>query len=99
MLSVFLSGAFMMGLAVASLIFLRSWRETRDPLFLGFAVAFCLMAIERVPLALFQQMKEPECFVYLLRLVGFGFLIFGIVRKNLSSRSAAPRLRLASQDD
>ena len=34
------SGAIMMGYLVAGLFFLRFWQETRDRLFLIFAVAF-----------------------------------------------------------
>jgi hypothetical protein len=82
MFSVFLSGAFMMSLLVAGTIFLRTWRDSRDPLFFHFAIAFWLMAIERVPLALFHKMKEPGSLIYLLRLAGFLFILVGIFRKN-----------------
>ncbi len=81
-LSAFLSGAFMMGLAAAALVFLASWRDSKDDLFLYFAIAFTLMAIERIPLALFHQMKEPHSLVYLLRLTGYAFILYGIRQKN-----------------
>ncbi len=82
-LGVFLSGVFMMGLAVAGLIFLRSWKETGDRLFLHFGIAFFLLAVERVPLALFHRMKEPGSLIYLLRLAAFLIILRAIFAKNL----------------
>jgi hypothetical protein len=90
MLSVFLSGAFMMGLAVAGLVFFRSWRDTKDPLFLRFSAAFWLMAVERIPLALLHKMKEPGSFVYVLRLVAY-LLILDAIRGKRSGAPAASR--------
>lgn len=89
MMGVFLSGAFMMGLGVAGLVFLRAWIETKDSLFLSFGVAFFLLAIERIPLALFHQMKEPGSLVYLLRLVAFLIILQAILKKNFT-RSEPP---------
>ena len=80
--SSFLSGIFMMGLGVSGLLFLRSWREAGDRLFLNFAIAFWLLALERIPLALFHQMKEPHSLVYLLRLFAFVIIILTIWNKN-----------------
>ena len=45
MLSNFLSGAITMGFLAGGLFFLRFWRETRDQLFLTFAVAFWLLGL------------------------------------------------------
>lgn len=96
--STFLSGAFMMGLAVSAIVFLRSWREGGDSLFLFFALAFLLMAIERVPLALFHQMREPHSLVYLLRLVGFVFILWGIVHRNARPPRKRDGLKLISDE-
>jgi hypothetical protein len=81
---VYLSGVFTMGLAIAGLVFLRSWKETGDRLFLSFAVSFFLLAVERIPLALFHQMKEPGSLVYLLRLAAFLIILRAIFGKNFS---------------
>lgn len=80
-LSIFLSGAFMMGLAIAGTVFLRSWRETRDGLFLRFAAAFWLLALERIPLVLLHRMKEPGSFVYAFRLLAFLLILDAIRRR------------------
>lgn len=81
---VFLSGVFMMGLAVAGLVFLRSWKETGDRLFLSFGTAFFLLAVERIPLALFHRMKEPGSLVYVLRLAAFLLILRAILGKNFA---------------
>jgi Family of unknown function (DUF5985) len=87
MLAAFLSGAFMMALAVIGLIFVRTWRDTGDRFFGVFGVAFWLLALERVPLALFHQMKEPGSFVYLLRLLAFLLIISAVLDKNWIRRA------------
>ncbi len=84
-----------MGLLTAGLVFLRSWRENGDPFFVRFAAAFWLMAVERVPLALFHRMKEPGSLVYLLRLLAFILILEAILRKNRTGpRDSRPSLRL-----
>ena len=85
-LSSFISGIFMMGLCVSALVFLRFWKETKDTLFLNFSAAFFLMAIERIPLALFDQMREPHSLVYLFRLAAFLLILWTIFHKNLLTR-------------
>jgi hypothetical protein len=93
MVATFLSGVFMMGLAVVALIFLRSWKETGDAFFIRFSVAFFLLAVERVPLALFHQMKEPGSLVYLIRLAAFLLILHAILRKNFGPRKKSPKKR------
>jgi len=82
MVAVFLSGALMMGLFVVAMMFIRTGRDTEDSFFGLFGTAFLLMAVERIPLALFHQMKEPGSLVYLLRLVAFLLIIKAILNKN-----------------
>ena len=43
----FLQGAIAMCFAIAGLFFLRFWRDTRDRLFLLFALSFWLQAMTR----------------------------------------------------
>jgi hypothetical protein len=87
--SQFLSGIYFMGLATSSLLFFRIWRETSDRLFYHFAIAFGLMAAERIPLALFLFLQEPTSWVYVFRLAGFLVMIKGIVEKNVQRQSVA----------
>lgn len=93
LLGVFLSGAFMMGLAVSGLIFLRSWKETGERLFLSFGIAFFLLAVERIPLALNHRMKEPGSFVYVIRLAAFLIILQAILKKNFPPRGKLAKRR------
>ena len=82
----FVSGAVAMGFAVASLFFARFWTRTRDRLFLLFAVAFALLALNQALAALVDFGREELSWVYMLRLAAFGLIIFGIVSKNVAGR-------------
>ncbi|MGH3995692.1 MAG: DUF5985 family protein, partial [Pseudonocardiaceae bacterium] len=42
------SGAILMGYAVAGLFFLRFWQQTRDRLFLIFGIAFIILGLQRL---------------------------------------------------
>jgi len=82
-LVLFLSGCLMMGYAVASLFFLRFWRQTRDRLFAWFAAAFATLALQRAMLSL---AADPADALYLLRLAAFAMIIIAIVDKNRAAR-------------
>jgi hypothetical protein len=81
-----LMGAVAMASFVATLFFLRFWRQTRDNFFLLFALAFAIDAVSRLTLALAQVSDEAEPFYYLARLVTFGLIIVAIIQKNRPSR-------------
>ena len=83
----FVSGAVTMGFAVASLFFARFWTRTRDRLFLLFAVAFALLAVNQALAALVDFGREELSWVYLLRLAAFSLIIFGVASKNVAGRS------------
>jgi hypothetical protein len=78
----FLAGAMAMGSWVAGLFFLKFWERTRDRLFLAFALAFCVMGLERMVLGLSGGPNEAHISVYLMRLGAFVLLILAIVDKN-----------------
>jgi uncharacterized membrane protein HdeD (DUF308 family) len=78
----FLYGLVAMGFAVSALFFVRYWLQTRDRLFLFFAAAFGLMAIERVAVVLAQQNMENVSWFYLFRLVAFVIIVWAIVDRN-----------------
>jgi len=82
----FLAGAATMGYAAAALFFLRFWRDTRDGLFLGFAIAFLLLGIVQAILTLGDVPVEERSWVYLIRLAAFVLILVAIVRKNLAAR-------------
>ncbi len=79
------SGAITMGYAVAGLFFLRFWQETRDRLFLIFAIAFWMLGGQRLALALSRNMVEDDTGLYLVRLFAFLLILGAIIDKNRSS--------------
>ena len=75
-------GAIAMASSIAALFFLRFWRQTRDPLFLLFALAFTVDALTRLALGLGEISDEQEPLFYLARLVTFALILVAIVQKN-----------------
>lgn len=84
--SSFLAGMLAMGFAVAALFFLRFWRRTGDSLFLTFAAAFALLALQQGVMTALRIADEDRGLVYLLRLAAFVLIIVAILRKNLGAR-------------
>lgn len=78
----FVSGAIAMGFAVCAAFFLRFWGRTKDSLFLVFAIAFLLFALNQALSSLLGLVQEERSWLYLLRLAGFSMLIVAIVWKN-----------------
>ena len=73
-------GAIATGYAVAGLFFLRFWRDTRDRLFILFAVAFFVLSANRVLGAVLpEEHRDP---VYWVRFTAFAMILLAIVDKN-----------------
>jgi len=81
-----LIGATAMASLVVGLFFLRFWRQTRDQLFLWFAVAFATDAATRVLQGTTHFSDESEPLLYVPRLLTFALIILAIVQKNRPSR-------------
>ncbi len=79
-------GAVSMASFVSFLFFIRFWRQTRDRLFLFFAIAFGVDAIARAILASVDISGEEEPFFYLARLLTFVLIIAAFIDKNRSVR-------------
>jgi hypothetical protein len=79
----FLSGMIAMGFAVCAVFFLRFWRRTKDGLFLAFALAFLLLAVNQALTSVLGLPREEETWIFLLRLAAFSLLIIAILRKNV----------------
>lgn len=77
-----LSGALVLASTLSGLYFVRFWREARDRLFLAFAIAFFLMAINWIALTLVNTDNENRPLLYGIRLVAFLVIIVGIWDKN-----------------
>ncbi len=78
----FVSGLIAMGFAVAGLFFLSFWRRTRDGLFVAFAAAFWLLALNQGLVTLLHTPEEATSRIYLIRLLAFVIIIVAIVIKN-----------------
>jgi hypothetical protein len=76
------SGGIIMGNVVVGLYFLRFWKETADRLFLIFALAFWLLAVQRVSLVLFAGDPGADVWLYTIRLLAFVLIIAAILDKN-----------------
>ena len=82
-MNLFLLGAIAMGSAVAALLFLRFWRQSRDRLFLYFSASFLLEAVNRTLFAWNGAHSEEATLYYLVRLLAYGLILWAIVEKNL----------------
>ena len=81
-LNAFLSGAIALGFVAIALFFIGFWQRSRIRLFRLFALAFGMLALERVMLLFAQVQDESRPFVYLIRLGAFLLIIAGIVMQN-----------------
>jgi hypothetical protein len=79
----FAAGLVTMGYTIASIFFLRFWRQTRDRLFLAFSLAFVLMALNAGLPTLLDVPREEQSAFFLLRLAAFVLIIAAIIGKNL----------------
>ncbi len=81
----YLSGAVTLGFVIGALFFLRFWRKTADRLFLAFAIAFALLALNQAAAQWLGAADERVGYTYLLRVLGFVLILVAIVDKNISS--------------
>ena len=77
----FVSGALVMGYAIAAMFFFRYWRQTRDRLFVFFGAAFFSLAVQRLILAMLAD-PDAAIAVYGIRLAAFLLILIAIVDKN-----------------
>jgi hypothetical protein len=78
----FLGGLTAMLFIVIGVYFVKFWHRTRDPLFIAFAIAFWLLALNQSLLAMNVVPSEERGWTYLLRVAAFLFIAIAIVRKN-----------------
>jgi uncharacterized membrane protein HdeD (DUF308 family) len=72
---------------IAGVFFLRFWRDTRDSLFLAFAIAFIIEGCNRCAMLLLSQPNEGSPWIYVVRLFAFLLILGGIVNKNRVRRA------------
>lgn len=74
-------GAIAMGFAIAALFFLRFWRDTRDRLFGYFALAFLVLAVNRVGFTVVEAGGRGD-YLYWVRFGAFAIILLAIWDKN-----------------
>ncbi|MBI3965425.1 MAG: hypothetical protein HY329_07295 [Chloroflexi bacterium] len=82
-MSLFLLGAIAMASGAAGLFFFRFWMQTKDRLFLLFAIAFWIEAFNRTALALSTNPTEGAPLLYFVRFLAYALILVAIVDKNL----------------
>jgi len=81
-LQLFTGGMLAAGYAIAALLFLRFWRETRDRLFAFFAAAFALLTLQTTVLTLLGDRIDEPALMYVVRLLAYLLILAAIVDKN-----------------
>lgn len=76
------SGILIAVYAVIALFFLRFWSAGRDRLFALLALAFVVLAAQRLALAVTNATMEDQTVFYVLRLAAFVIIVVAIVDKN-----------------
>ena len=84
----FISGATCITSAAIALFFLRFWHGSGDRLFVIFALAFAVFAVNRLILVLLGDDDENTTYVYLARLAAFVLILIAIADKNRRDRAA-----------
>jgi hypothetical protein len=85
MIETFLTGAIVALSGVAALFFLKFWRRTADGLFLAFAIAFAIEAVNRARFLMAEHPGEGSVSIYAVRLLAFSIILAAIVARNLRS--------------
>jgi len=81
---VFLNGVSAGASVIAGMLFLRFWRDTGERLFIWFALAFWMFALNWSAVSLFPTVDEARYLHYVPRLLGFVLILVAIAEKNLS---------------
>jgi hypothetical protein len=84
----FLAGMVTVGFLAAGLFFAKFWWRSRDFLFLAFAAAFWLMALNQALIVLVRQTDDRASWYYLLRVAAFLLIAVAIIHKNAGGSSA-----------
>src|SRR5207253_2519041 len=78
----FINGAIAMACMAIGLFFLKFWKTTRDRLFAFFALAFWLLAFDRIVVDIVGQTETSSPEEYLPRLGAFLVIIVANIKKN-----------------
>ena len=87
----FLGGALTMAYAVAATYFVRFWKRAGDRLFMMFAAAFTLLALNQLALGIIGTTDERSSYVYVLRVLAFALMVGAILDKNFTATGKSTR--------
>jgi hypothetical protein len=79
----FLAGMVTAGFLACGLFFARFWRRSGDVLFLAFAAAFWLLALNAALVTFMPEPDERRAWFYLLRVAAFLLIAVAILHKNI----------------
>lgn len=82
MIKGFFLGVIVTASIAAGAFFLKFWKQTRDPLFLAFALAFLIEGFNRIGFLLIETPNEGSPAIYVVRLIAFLVILAAIWRKN-----------------
>ena len=77
-----ITGALVLGYTAAGLFFFRFWKQTRDRLFVIFALALWVLALQRLALGLTTETSENVMLLYVVRFLAFVLILGAIIDKN-----------------
>jgi hypothetical protein len=78
----YLSGMVTAGFMACGLFFARFWWRSKDILFLAFAAAFWLLALNAALVVMVTRSDENKSWFYLLRVAAYLLIAIAVVRKN-----------------
>ena len=78
----YLSGMVTAGFMACGLFFARFWWRSKDLLFLAFAAAFWLLALNTALVVLVTGSDENKSWLYLLRVAAYVLIAIAVIRKN-----------------
>ena len=81
---VFLLGFIAASSCIASVFFLRFWRDARDPLFLAFGAFFGIQGIVHTLVLSLSRPNQGNVWLFLMRLLSVLSLLVAILWKNSS---------------
>lgn len=84
MIEGFLLGVIVTATLAVSAFFLKFWRKTRDPLFLGFGCAFLVEGCNRIAFLFVEDPESGNPIVYAVRLLSYLLILAAIAYKNRS---------------
>jgi len=78
----FLLGVIVTCTLVAAAFFLKFWRQTRDPLFIGFSAAFFIEACNRIAFLFVESPTGDNPVIYTVRFISYLVILIAIANKN-----------------